>query len=82
MTGIYGASWSKEDAIRDVLARERLAPSDAIFVGDTVEDQKSATRAGVAFIGRDSGKPFGPDVTFYPNLRGVLGEISKALRKR
>ena len=75
MTGIYGASWSKVDAICDVLARERLAPSDAIFVGDTVEDQKSATRAGVAFIGRDSGKPFGPDVTIYPDLRGVLGEI-------
>jgi phosphoglycolate phosphatase-like HAD superfamily hydrolase len=76
MKGIYSASWSKPDAIRDILRREGVGPEAAIFVGDTPEDRRAAEQTGVCFIGRDSGKPLGAGVPVHRDLRGVLADIT------
>lgn len=56
---VYGCPpWTKPDALRDVMARERCAPAEVVLVGDSAGDQRAAAEAGVEFIGRDSGLPF------------------------
>ncbi len=58
---IYGGRWTKAEAVRDILAREGAAPDDAVMVGDSPEDHAAAVETGIAFVARDSGKPFPPD---------------------
>ncbi len=62
-TGIYTGDWNKADAIRDILARADTSAENTVCIGDTLEDHAAATEAGVAFIGRDSGRPFPASVT-------------------
>jgi beta-phosphoglucomutase len=57
-TAIYAGSWDKPDAIRHILAHEKRAPHEAVFIGDTPEDLAAATDANVSFIGRYSGRDF------------------------
>ncbi len=71
--------WEKPDAIRRVLERERLSPSEMIFVGDSAADYRTAVEAGVEFVGRDSGLSFnGIDVRPYRDL----SEIADVIRER
>lgn len=57
--GVYGCPpWNKPAAIRDVLAREGVAPEDCLLIGDSAGDQRAARVTGVTFIGRDSGLAF------------------------
>ena len=79
MRGIYGASWRKTDAFRDILRREGIAASDAIMVGDTPEDRASAEAVGIVFIGRDSGYPLGSCIPIHRDLHGVLRDIRERL---
>lgn len=56
---VYGCPpWTKPEAIRDILARERVAPADALLVGDSAGDQLAARATGVPFLARDSGLAF------------------------
>jgi phosphoglycolate phosphatase-like HAD superfamily hydrolase len=79
LAGVYGGSWRKAEAIADALAREGAARAEAVFVGDTDEDRLAAEEAGVAFVGRDSGRPIGGRWPVHPDHAGVAREIA-ALR--
>ncbi len=56
---VYPVPWKKPDAIRDILKREGIGSDQAVFIGDSPEDYKSAMQTGVHFMGRFSGKDFG-----------------------
>ena len=69
----------KQDAIRAVLSREKLLPSQVVFVGDSASDYHVAVDAGLEFMGRDSGLPFdGIEIELYHDLY----EIADVMRQR
>jgi len=71
--------WTKPDAVRDVLQRERCPQSAAALIGDSPGDRQAAEEVGVEFIARDGGIPFDPpEATVYPDLAAV----ATALRRR
>lgn len=58
-TGVYGCPpWTKIDAVYDILARENCMGSEAVLVGDSYGDQRTAQETGVHFIARQSGLAF------------------------
>jgi phosphoglycolate phosphatase-like HAD superfamily hydrolase len=58
---IYGCPpWTKPDAIRDVVAREKVNPGEVLLIGDSAGDQHAAQITGVRFLARDSGLSFDP----------------------
>ena len=66
---IYAHPWLKKDAILDILKNENKLLSEAVFIGDSLEDLFAAREAGVFFVGRNSGKSFGgADIPVYQNL--------------
>jgi phosphoglycolate phosphatase-like HAD superfamily hydrolase len=73
--GVYAYPWKKVAAVAEILRIEGTSPDDAVMVGDSPEDAVAAAASGVAFIGRDSGKEFAPDLPVYPDLHGVLGHL-------
>jgi len=57
--GVYGyPPWTKPNAIRDVLRREKITAADAILIGDSAGDQAAARITGVSFLARNSGLTF------------------------
>lgn len=69
----------KAEAIQEVLKREKLLPSELIFIGDSVSDYHVAMDAGVKFVARDSGLPFDDHgIKLYRDLY----EIADVVRKR
>lgn len=56
---VYGCPpWTKPDAVNDILKRENIEPGQAILIGDSAGDQRTAKATGVHFIARNSGLPF------------------------
>jgi len=56
---VYGCPpWTKPEAIRDILSREKIGPSGALLIGDSAGDQRAARETGINFLGRDSGLEF------------------------
>ena len=80
LTDIYGdPPVKKQDAIRSVLKRENILPEDILFIGDALSDYRAAREAGIRFMGRDSGLPFGDqDIRLYRDLF----EIADAIRQQ
>tara|TARA_E500000331_G_scaffold358060_1_gene422473 strand:+ start:3162 stop:3815 length:654 start_codon:yes stop_codon:yes gene_type:complete len=75
--GIFPGSWDKADAIRHILRREELMSPEAVFIGDTKEDQAVAEATNVAFIGRNSGRPFdGYAVTVFSDMHQIYHHIT------
>lgn len=55
----YGCPpWTKPDAIRYVLGKNNFRPGDALLIGDSSGDQRTASETGVQFLARDSGLSF------------------------
>lgn len=52
--GVYGSPRLKEELISTILRQNNLVRKHVIFVGDSVNDQQEAMKAGVTFIGRVS----------------------------
>jgi phosphoglycolate phosphatase-like HAD superfamily hydrolase len=76
---VYGCPpWTKQDAIQDVLAREAVAPTDALLIGDSAGDQRIARATGVGFLARDSGLVFDEPL---PLCFADLNEISEYIEK-
>lgn len=76
---IFGHPMPKTEAIAAALERERVAPSEAVFIGDARADLAAAKLAGVEFIGRgDAGAFDGEAVEVY----GDLVAVADALRNR
>ncbi len=69
----------KAEAIREILVREGLEPSQAVFIGDSASDYQATLATGVEFIGRDSG--FGFTEAPIP-LHKDFFAIAKVLRER
>lgn len=64
---IYGAPRTKQDCIEEILINMNCPKENAIFVGDALNDYKSAKKAGVRFVGRvKSG-----DTNIFKELNGV-----------
>lgn len=56
---MYGCPpWTKPDAIRDILTKEKASSSTVVLIGDSYGDQRAAQETGVRFIGRNSGLGF------------------------
>ena len=69
---MYAHPWLKKDAILDILKNENKLLSEAVFIGDSLEDLLAAREAGVFFVGRNSGKSFGgADIPVYQNLNEI-----------
>jgi phosphoglycolate phosphatase-like HAD superfamily hydrolase len=70
---LYGCPpWTKPEAVRDVLRRERCAANEALLVGDSAGDQRAALAIGVHFVARDSGLAFDSPVPLtFRDLTGV-----------
>ena len=49
---IVGSPTEKPVAVRALLERHRLAPQQAVFLGDGLSDHKAAVATGVHFVGR------------------------------
>ncbi|MEO7775010.1 MAG: HAD hydrolase-like protein [Steroidobacteraceae bacterium] len=72
--------WSKPDAIREILRREQCEADEALLIGDSAGDQRSAREAGVRFLGRDSGLAFdAPRPRTVPDLNAALDVVEEML---
>jgi len=69
---VYTTPWLKKDVLKEIMGREGVSGDQALFIGDTFEDFRSAQDAGVSFIGRNSGKSFqGAPIRIFDDLTGV-----------
>ncbi|PIQ85239.1 MAG: hypothetical protein COV74_09790 [Candidatus Omnitrophica bacterium CG11_big_fil_rev_8_21_14_0_20_45_26] len=51
---VYAVPWKKKDALLDIQRKEQVSSGEIIFIGDSPEDQKAASEAGVDFLARQS----------------------------
>ena len=71
---VRGFPPAKPENVMALLSRWGIAPSTAVLVGDTAEDQRAAVAAGIRFVGRaipGRPSPFGPDIA---TIRDFVGE--------
>jgi len=81
---IYGAPFKKRDAVREILIKEKSAPSEVLYVGDALSDYKAARDNKVNFIARISGNDFvfkGIECVSVKDLTGLDEAISELLKK-
>lgn len=52
---LYGAPTNKTGAVKEVLQREEIHPSMAVYIGDALSDYKAAQDNGIAFIAKING---------------------------
>jgi phosphoglycolate phosphatase-like HAD superfamily hydrolase len=56
---VYGCPpWTKIDAVFDILSHENSSAQNAVLIGDSYGDQRTARETGVHFIARQSGLTF------------------------
>lgn len=83
---LYGSPGCKPDQLRDVLARESLAPAELLFVGDSENDRKAAAEAGIRFIGRRNsenlGEPGSPVISDLSELAAAIAELSDTVGRK
>ncbi len=73
----------KPEAIRRVIAAEKLHPSEIIFVGDSPSDFEVASEAELQFIARDSGVALGNlDVEIYADMYAIADVIRSRLQSK
>jgi len=53
---IFGAPLRKSDTIGKIMLTENALPDETLFVGDSPEDLKTASRLGIHFVGRKSSR--------------------------
>ena len=51
---VYGGSTDKKTWFEEIMKMNNYKPSDIVFIGDQLNDLKSAKESGIAFIGRCS----------------------------
>lgn len=58
-TKVYGfPPTTKEEAIKDILARESIASGEVLYIGDSLEDLRVSRESGVVFIARQNEEDF------------------------
>lgn len=65
----------KPEALRRVVASERILPHELVVVGDSVSDLEAAKSIGARFVGRDSGQPFPRGMPLHRDLHVVAAEL-------
>jgi phosphoglycolate phosphatase-like HAD superfamily hydrolase len=67
---VLGTPKGKADHLRDILAREKVAPDEMLMVGDADTDLNAALATGVRFYGRGDfpGHPCAPDLCGLPEF--------------
>jgi phosphoglycolate phosphatase-like HAD superfamily hydrolase len=77
---IYGCPpWTKSNAIQEILNIEKVRPDQALLIGDSNGDQRSAKETGIHFIARDSGLPFDEPSPIKFNDLNQIAEYFKTL---
>ena len=77
---IYAHPWLKKDAIQNIVLNENISNSNAVFIGDTLEDYKAANAGKIFFIARDSGGIFKKiDAPAYKNFVGIKNFVSQRI---
>ena len=82
ITSAYGdPPHPKVDAVRGILERERIAPAQALLIGDSLSDYEVARCVGVEFLGRGSDS-FGQE-TFpvVPDLKAAAEMLRPRIQK-
>ncbi len=77
---VLGSPAKKDELLRGLIARRRLAPERVIFVGDSITDYDAARATGCAFRGRvppGAASPFPPDTDTAPDLHGLAARLSR-----
>ena len=74
----FGHPTRKIDVIRLVLERHGLGPEAVLYVGDSQEDFRAASGAGVFFVGRRNREPLdGLGVPLFADLTGVAAWLAR-----
>lgn len=68
---VYCHPWSKKDAIKDILRREKISSKEAIFIGDSLGDYRAAKATRVFFIGRGKAAFNGFKIPVFKSLSGI-----------
>ncbi len=70
--GVIGTTGKKKQLIDQILKAEKNAPSEVVFVGDTMEDYTASRETGVCFIARLRQERFeGLDIPKFDNMCGI-----------
>ncbi len=76
-TEVHGSPPGKEEILRGILDRHRLAPGEVLMVGDGLSDYRAAAATGVRFAGRAADDRFAglgvPVIDDLRELRPLLG---------
>lgn len=51
---IYGAPTKKIEAVKRILAKEKIKPSNCVYIGDSLSDYKAAQNNSISFIAKIS----------------------------
>jgi phosphoglycolate phosphatase-like HAD superfamily hydrolase len=75
----YGCPpWTKPNAIRDILLKNKVKPGGVMLIGDSAGDQRAALETGVRFLARNSGLSFDEPS---PLVFADLHEIAQYLKE-
>ena len=77
--GIFGAPLRKSDTIGKIMLSENASPSETLFVGDSPEDLKTASRLGIHFVARKSSRDLlsSPLHTVVNDLGSLMGHFKR-----
>jgi len=76
---VYTVTADKSGALKEVLARHNAVGTEAVFIGDSNGDAGSARKAGVFFMGRNSGLDLkAGDFPVFDDMLKVLEYLQKA----
>ena len=77
--GIYGAPAGKAEIFADIIKKEKAAPEDILFIGDSKEDHDVAKNTGLQFIARTNGNNFcNIETQSFRDLREIKSFIMNA----
>ena len=77
---MWGTTGTKVGLIKRVLESEKVAPAEAIYIGDMLEDYRIARETGVLFVGRMNTESFdGLNIPLFPDFIGIKAWVQAKL---
>ena len=78
LKGYYGSEVGKAQALNDIMQKEKLTPSQIVFIGDSLSDLKAAEQTHVSFIARVHDRSFvDKEVLSFPDLNGIMNFLTQ-----
>jgi phosphoglycolate phosphatase-like HAD superfamily hydrolase len=76
--GVHGRPREKAEILRDIIARERILPTEIAMVGDGPADIQGAQEVGCPFfaVGELTSTPYGQQIGCLADLTGILIGVS------